>query len=69
MDIAAFGIPTVTIDLDVVDTNLRRMAEYCRRSELGLRPHTRTHKIPELSSRQIQFGEMGLAVAKPENPR
>jgi D-serine deaminase-like pyridoxal phosphate-dependent protein len=40
------------------------MAEYCRRHELRLRPHTKTHKIPELARKQIESGAAGITVAK-----
>ena len=56
--------PALVIDLDVMERNLRRMAEYASRHELRLRPHTKTHKIPALSRKQIDLGAAGLTVAK-----
>jgi len=56
--------PAVLIDLDVMERNLARMAEYCRQHGLALRPHTKTHKIPELAHRQIKSGASGITVAK-----
>ncbi len=56
--------PAVLIDLDVMERNLARMAEYCRQHGLALRPHTKTHKIPELAYRQIKSGASGITVAK-----
>jgi D-serine deaminase-like pyridoxal phosphate-dependent protein len=56
--------PAVLIDLDVMERNLARMAEYCRRHGLALRPHTKTHKIPELAHRQMASGASGITVAK-----
>jgi D-serine deaminase-like pyridoxal phosphate-dependent protein len=64
MDIAQLDTPAVLIDVDVMENNLRRMAEYCRQSCLDLRPHTKTHKIPELALRQVQHGAVGITVAK-----
>lgn len=64
MQIQDLETPAVTVDLDVVERNLRRMAEYCRRQGLALRPHTKTHKIPELARRQIESGAIGITVAK-----
>ncbi|MGH9444421.1 MAG: alanine racemase, partial [Terriglobia bacterium] len=56
--------PALTIDLKTLDRNLDRMANYCKKYGLGLRPHTKTHKIPEIARRQIERGAVGLTVAK-----
>ncbi len=56
--------PALTVDADVLDRNLRRMADYCRTHGLGLRPHTKTHKIPEVARMQVRHGAVGLTVAK-----
>jgi len=54
--------PAVVVDLDVMERNLSRMADYCREKNLRLRPHTKSHKIPELAKRQM-MGQ-GITVAK-----
>src|SRR5437667_6938484 len=56
--------PAVVIDLDIMEANLARMAAYCREHRLALRPHTKTHKVPELAHRQIRSGAHGITVAK-----
>src|SRR5579872_2763862 len=56
--------PALIIDLDIMERNLRRMAEYTGRHGLRLRPHTKTHKIPALARRQIDLGAAGLTIAK-----
>ena len=56
--------PALTIDLDILERNLQRMADYCRRHGLGLRPHTKTHKAPEVGRMQMEHGAVGLSVAK-----
>ncbi len=56
--------PAVVVDLDVMDQNLSRMADYCRKHNLLLRPHTKSHKIPELAKRQLASGATGITVAK-----
>jgi D-serine deaminase-like pyridoxal phosphate-dependent protein len=56
--------PALTIDLGVVERNLDRMAAYCREHGLGLRPHTKTHKTPEVARMQLERGACGLTVAK-----
>ena len=64
MHISELETPAVVVDLDVMDQNLSRMADYCRSHRLLLRPHTKTHKIPELAKRQIAEGATGITVAK-----
>jgi len=64
MLISDLETPAVIVDLDIMDRNLSRMADYCRAHQLLLRPHTKTHKIPELAKRQIAGGATGITVAK-----
>src|SRR2546428_13212987 len=56
--------PALTIDLDILERNLDRMARYCREHHLGLRPHTKTHKTLEVARLQLDRGAVGLTVAK-----
>jgi D-serine deaminase-like pyridoxal phosphate-dependent protein len=56
--------PALTIDLDILESNLERMAVYCREHGLALRPHTKTHKTPEVARMQLDRGACGLTVAK-----
>jgi len=56
--------PALTIDLDATERNLGQMAASCRRQGVGLRPHTKTHKTPEVARRQLEYGAVGLTVAK-----
>jgi D-serine deaminase-like pyridoxal phosphate-dependent protein len=56
--------PALTIDLDILECNLDRMAAYCREHGIGLRPHTKTHKAPEVGRMQMEHGAVGLTVAK-----
>src|SRR5690349_18289633 len=64
MLISELETPAVVVDLDVMEQNLARMAAYCRAHELWLRPHTKSHKIPELAQKQIASGAAGITVAK-----
>jgi len=56
--------PAVVVDLDVMERNLSRMADYCRDQNLRLRPHTKSHKIPQLAKRQLDHAAQGITVAK-----
>jgi len=64
MLISELDTPAVIVDLDIMDRNLSRMGDYCREHQLLLRPHTKTHKIPELAKRQVASGATGITVAK-----
>jgi D-serine deaminase-like pyridoxal phosphate-dependent protein len=64
MRITDLETPALLIDLDVMEHNLRRAADYARAHGLRLRPHTKTHKTPALALRQLDLGAAGLTVAK-----
>jgi D-serine deaminase-like pyridoxal phosphate-dependent protein len=56
--------PVVVVDLDVVEENVRRMAARAKESGARLRPHAKTHKIPELARLQLAAGAVGISLAK-----
>ncbi|MBZ5563891.1 MAG: alanine racemase, partial [Acidobacteriia bacterium] len=64
MHISELSTPALTIDLEVLERNLGAMAELCAKQGVGLRPHTKTHKTPEVARRQLERGAIGLTVAK-----
>jgi D-serine deaminase-like pyridoxal phosphate-dependent protein len=64
MKVSDLDTPALLVDLDVVERNLRRASDYARQHRLRLRPHTKTHKIPEFGRRQLALGAAGLTVAK-----
>ncbi len=64
MKIEELDTPAVIVDLDILDTNLQSLASYCRKHGIGLRPHTKTHKIPAIAKMQIESGCHGITVAK-----
>lgn len=64
MTIDDLDTPALLIDINVLDRNLRKMAKYCHDHELALRPHTKTHKMPEIARLQLQHGAAGITVAK-----
>ncbi len=60
---AEIPTPALLVDLDRFEANLRTMAEQCRKTNCGLRPHAKTHKCPEIAKRQIAAGAVGICVA------
>ena len=65
MRVTEISTPAVVVDLDVLERNLDRMADYCAVHGLGLRPHTKTHKTLQVARMQLGRGAVGLTVAKP----
>ena len=57
--------PVPVVDLDVLTSNLDRMASYTTLHGLDLRPHVKTHKSPRIAADQIRLGAVGLTCATP----
>lgn len=64
MKISEIDTPALLIDLDVMEDNLRRAAEYTTTHQIRFRPHAKTHKIPALARKQLDLGAVGITVAK-----
>jgi D-serine deaminase-like pyridoxal phosphate-dependent protein len=64
MKIHDLDTPAILIDVDVMEKNIQRVAKYTDEHGLRLRPHTKTHKVPELGRMQVEAGAAGLTVAK-----
>ena len=56
--------PALLIDLDRMDANLRKMADHAHGKNIGLRPHTKTHKCPIIAKMQIDLGAVGVCATK-----
>ncbi len=56
--------PAILIERGVMQANLRQMQEFAGRHGVKLRPHVKTHKVPELARMQVALGARGIAVAK-----
>ncbi|MFJ9770450.1 alanine racemase [Kitasatospora sp. NPDC101157] len=55
--------PDILVELDVLQRNIERMAAALSAKGLRLRPHAKTHKMPEVAARQLAAGAVGLTVA------
>jgi len=55
--------PALLVDLDLMEANLERMSRFAREASLGLRPHVKTHKCPDIARRQVAAGAVGVCVA------
>ena len=56
--------PAVLIDLAVTSRNIENYQKYCDEHGLNLRPHIKTHKIPELAKLQLTAGAVGITCQK-----
>ena len=59
MHIQDLDTPCAVVDLDVMENNLRRCQTYLDRHGLNLRPHIKTHKIPEFAHLQVRTRREG----------
>ena len=64
MDAALRDTPALTVDLDAVERNIRRLQEHCDREGLANRPHIKTHKLPGVAHMQLAAGAVGIACQK-----
>jgi 3-hydroxy-D-aspartate aldolase len=55
--------PALLLDLDLLESNLARMAQRAKRSGKKLRPHAKAHKCVEIARRQVKYGACGISVA------
>lgn len=56
--------PTLLLDIDASDRNLKRMADFFRDRPASLRPHFKNHKCVAVARRQIAAGAIGMTCAK-----
>jgi len=63
-ELAALETPAPVVDLDALERNIARAADYAARHGLTLLPHTKTHKTAEIAALQLGAGAGGLTVAK-----
>ncbi|MFA6108961.1 MAG: DSD1 family PLP-dependent enzyme [Candidatus Latescibacterota bacterium] len=58
--------PALLLDLEAMEHNIRRMAEYYAPLKARLRPHMKTHKTPIITHKQIEAGAIGVTCQKLE---
>lgn len=62
--VAAIDTPALVVDLDAMQRNLSRMAEFARKHGLRWRPHAKMHKSSAIAKLQLQAGAVGVCVQK-----
>jgi D-serine deaminase-like pyridoxal phosphate-dependent protein len=56
--------PALIVDLERMASNIEAMARLGRDGDLALRPHMKSHKIPELAVLQMEAGAVGITCQK-----
>ena len=64
MRVSDIDTPAIIVDLDIVERNLRKWQEYCDQYGIANRPHIKTHKLVELTRRQLELGAVGITCQK-----
>jgi D-serine deaminase-like pyridoxal phosphate-dependent protein len=56
--------PAVTVRLDIMEDNIRRVQAHLARHGIANRPHVKTHKIPAIGKLQMRAGAVGITCQK-----
>ncbi|SDM71646.1 D-serine deaminase, pyridoxal phosphate-dependent [Fictibacillus solisalsi] len=56
--------PVLVIERKKLEANIQKMADIARTQKVHLRPHTKTHKNPQIAKLQLKAGAAGITVAK-----
>jgi D-serine deaminase-like pyridoxal phosphate-dependent protein len=64
VNLATLDTPALLVDLDIARLNLEKMQNKADKCRVALRPHIKTHKMPELAHLQLSLGAVGVTVAK-----
>lgn len=62
--VSAIDTPALVLDLEAMQRNLVRMADFARKHDIRWRPHAKTHKSVQLARLQMQAGAVGVCVQK-----
>ncbi len=56
--------PALVLDRPVMNANIDAMSAHLDRYSKGFRPHSKTHKCPEIAKQQMAAGAVGICTAK-----
>jgi len=56
--------PALLIDLEKLESNINKMAEFFQGKDAKLRPHAKTHKTPIIALNQLKSGAIGITCQK-----
>lgn len=55
--------PSMVVDLELFEKNLKTMADAAKASPILLRPHVKVHKSVDIAKRQVALGAIGVTAA------
>lgn len=64
MEIDDLETPALVVDLDRLERNIDRMVKFTKQCGVALRPHAKTHKVPEIAKMQVKAGSRGVCLQK-----
>ena len=64
MPLAEVDTPCLILELDPFERNLRRLHESLAGRAVGVRPHAKSHKCPQIALQQIALGAVGVCCQK-----
>jgi D-serine deaminase-like pyridoxal phosphate-dependent protein len=64
LPVESLETPAVTVNLDIMEDNIRRVQSYVSEHGIAFRPHIKTHKIPALGMLQMRAGAVGITCQK-----
>ncbi|MCG8710315.1 D-TA family PLP-dependent enzyme [Brenneria sp. 4F2] len=56
--------PAVLVNLDIASANITRFQRYAAGHGLKVRPHIKTHKLPQIAEMQLDAGAVGITCQK-----
>lgn len=56
--------PSLLVELSLMEKNMSRMANFAKECGVKLRPHAKTHKVPEIAKMQLEAGSTGVCLQK-----
>lgn len=64
MQLDDLDTPSIVVDLDRLEKNIKRMVAFTKECGVKLRPHVKTHKCPEIAKLQLAAGSTGVCLQK-----
>jgi D-serine deaminase-like pyridoxal phosphate-dependent protein len=64
MSVQDLDTPVLLVDLDRMERNIREWQTAISANGVKLRPHVKTHKVPDIAKMQLAAGASGITVAK-----
>ena len=64
MHVLELDTPAIAVDRNRMMANLKRAQAFADKIGVALRPHIKTHKIPELARLQVELGAKGITCQK-----